>query len=197
MIGSNTDIKSVVFHGRGGQGAKTAAMLLAVSAINLGSYAQAFPEYGPERTGAPVKSYVRISNIKIRTHEPVKKPNIIVVIDDTLLDFITLTDDYSKVQAIIINSIEKKEIILKKLNLPVEFKGKLATVDASGIAINHLGMDKSNVPTLAAALKITELIHFSDFILQSKKWLIENFGVEKAEQNIATIEDAYKEVKLL
>jgi pyruvate ferredoxin oxidoreductase gamma subunit len=193
----NKKTKSIVFHGRGGQGAKTAAMLLAVNAINLGHYAQAFPEYGPERSGAPVRAYVRISNKKLRTHQPVQKPNIIIVIDSTLLNFITLTKDFNNVEAIVINTTESKEKIKQKLNLPKEFKGKIATLDASAIAINHLGMNKSNVPTLAAAIKITNLIHFPDFVKESKKWLKQKLGIEKAEQNLAAIEDAYKEVKVI
>ena len=187
---------SIVIHGRGGQGAKTAAMLLAEVAISLGKQAQAFPEYGPERSGAPLKAYVRLSDKPITTHEPVTNPNIVLIIDETLLDFVSVLDGTDDNTTFIINS-NNKDSVLAKLKLSKSFKGKIAIVDATSIALNRIGANKSNTPTLAALLKIIELIPFDEFLQKVKVFLELKLGKERTDQNILAMKDAYKGVKLL
>jgi pyruvate ferredoxin oxidoreductase gamma subunit len=197
MVNLNKEMISVVMHGRGGQGAKTAAMLLARVAINLGKHAQAFPEYGPERTGAPVRSYVRLSNHQIRTHEPVIAPDIILIIDDSLIDFVDVTKGMQKTTDIIVNTTMSADALKKKLSLPKNFIGRIAVVNATKIAVKHIGQNKSNTSTLSAALKIIELIPFNDFLRESKAILLHKLGKERTTQNIDAMKDAYAEVKLI
>jgi len=197
MVDTKKEIISIAMHGRGGQGAKTAAMLLANVAINLGKHAQAFPEYGPERTGAPVRSYVRLSDHHIRTHEPVVSPDIILIIDDSLIDFVDVTAGMTEKTDIIVNTSLSPDKIKKKLSLSKNYNGKLAVVDATKIAIDHIGSNKSNTSTLSATLKVINLIPFADFLKESKEILLHKLGKERTDQNIAAMKQAFDEVKLL
>ncbi len=187
---------SIVIHGRGGQGAKTAAMLLAEVAISLGRYAQAFPEYGPERSGAPVKAYIRISDKAIRTHQPIINPDIVIIIDDSLLDFISVTDGIKPDSTIVINT-NNSEVTKKKLKLPKGFFGKIAVVNATAIALERIGANKSNTATLAATLKVMDFIKFNEFQQEAKSILIHKLGKEKTDQNMLAIKDAFEEVKVI
>ncbi len=115
------------WHGRGGQGAKTAALLLADVAFKTGSYVQGFPEYGPERMGAPITAYNRISPNEIRVHSNIYDPDFVVVVDESLLDTINVTEGLNPDGAILINTAKSKEDIEKHLN---GYKGKVFTIHA-------------------------------------------------------------------
>ena len=124
------------WHGRGGQGAKTASLLLADAAFNTGKYIQGFPEYGPERMGAPITAYNRISNEPIRIHSNIYEPDYVVVVDDTLLESVDVTAGLKESGAIVINTTKGKEEIEKLLP---NYKGSIYTIDARKISIEALG----------------------------------------------------------
>ena len=143
------DIFEIRFHGRGGQGAKTAAALLAEAAIEAGKYVQSFPEYGAERQGAPVKAYTRISDKPIYLHSGVTNPNVVVVFDQTLLKSIPVTEGLDDKGLLIINTNQKIDEIKKIVN----FKGKIIIIDAVKIALEELGRAVTNTAMLGAVEK--------------------------------------------
>ncbi len=143
------------WHGRGGQGAKTASLLLADVAFNTGKYIQGFPEYGPERMGAPITAYNRISDDAIRIHSNIYEPNFVVVVDDTLLSAVDVTKGLKEDGAILINtSLDVNEI--KKM-LP-DYSGKIYTIDATRISIDCLKANFPNTALLSAIIKLTGIM---------------------------------------
>ena len=149
------------WHGRGGQGAKTASLLLADAAFNTGKYIQGFPEYGPERMGAPITAYNRISNSPITIHSAIYEPNYVVVVDDTLLDTVDVTAGLKEDGAIVINTTNDAETLKKKLN---GYKGGIYTIDARSISIDALGKYFPNTPMLAAIVKVSGVIPEEQFL---------------------------------
>ena len=149
------------WHGRGGQGAKTACLLLADAAFNTGKYIQGFPEYGPERMGAPITAYNRISNFPITIHSAIYEPNYVVVVDDTLLDTVDVTAGLKEDGAIVINTTNDAETLKKKLN---GYKGGIYTIDARSISIDALGKYFPNTPMLAAIVKVRGVIPEEQFL---------------------------------
>ncbi len=137
------------WHGRGGQGAKTAALLLADVAFQTGQYVQGFPEYGPERMGAPVTAYNRISREQIRVHSNIYTPDLVVVVDETLLHSVDVTAGLKPEGAVIINTSGSGEEMLPLLN---GYSGGVYTVDARKISVETLGRYFPNSPMLAAAI---------------------------------------------
>ena len=149
------------WHGRGGQGAKTACLLLADAAFNTGKYIQGFPEYGPERMGAPITAYNRISNSPITIHSAIYEPNYVVVVDDTLVDTVDVTAGLKEDGAIVINTTNDAETLKKKLN---GYKGGIYTIDARSISIDALGKYFPNTPMLAAIVKVSGVIPEEQFL---------------------------------
>ena len=149
------------WHGRGGQGAKTASLLLADAAFNTGKYIQGFPEYGPERMGAPITAYNRISDKPITVHSNIYEPDYVVVVDDTLLESVPVTDGLKETGAIIINTTKSPEIIKKSLN---NYNGSIYTIDARKISIETLGKYFPNTPMLAAIVKVSEIMTDDTFL---------------------------------
>ena len=139
-------IKEFRIHGRGGQGAKSAAQLLAEAAILQGKYVQAFPEYGPERSGAPVASFVRISNTKITTHQPVVSPDFVGVMDESMLTFPSIKEGLDKHSLLIVNSSLDEKQVMKMIG----HEGKLYCIPATKIAMKYLGLNKTNTAILSA-----------------------------------------------
>ena len=144
----------VRFHGRGGQGAVTSAELVALSAIEEGKYAQAFPSFGPERRGAPVQAFLRVDEQPIRNREKVYEPNVVVVLDPTVMN-ITKVDDGLQDGGILVVNTNRTHADLRK---EYGFKHRLATVDASHIALETLGLPITNTVMLGALVKATEII---------------------------------------
>ncbi|MEG2588083.1 MAG: 2-oxoacid:acceptor oxidoreductase family protein, partial [Cetobacterium sp.] len=138
------------WHGRGGQGAKTASLLLADAAFNTGKYIQGFPEYGPERMGAPITAYNRISDIPITVHSNIYKPDYVVVVDDSLLECVDVTSGLKETGAIIINTTKTSEILKQYLK---GYNGEIYTIDAKTISEQTLGRYFPNTPMLAAIVK--------------------------------------------
>lgn len=153
------------WHGRGGQGAKTAALLLADVAFKTGQYVQGFPEYGPERMGAPITAYNRISEDKIRIHSNIYTPDYVVVVDETLLDSVDVTAGLKKDGAIIINTPKSRDEIKDKLN---GYEGKVYTVDARLISVKTLGKNFPNSPMLAAVVAVSNVMPRDTFIREMR-----------------------------
>ena len=149
------------WHGRGGQGAKTAALLLADVAFKTGKYVQGFPEYGPERMGAPITAYNRISDTQIRVHSNIYTPELVVVVDETLLHAVDVTAGLKEEGAIIVNTPKSAEEIKPLLK---GYKGAVYTVDARKISVEALGKYFPNSPMLAAAVAVSKVMDKDQFI---------------------------------
>ena len=149
------------WHGRGGQGAKTASLLLADAAFNTGKYIQGFPEYGPERMGAPITAYNRISNSPITIHSNIYEPDYVVVVDDTLLGSVPVTHGLKESGAIIINTTHDKDYIKSRLE---GYNGDIYTIDARKISMETLGKYFPNTPMLAAVVKVSKIMSDEEFL---------------------------------
>ena len=155
------DLIEIRWHGRGGQGAKTASLLLADAAFNTGKFIQGFPEYGPERMGAPITAYNRISNNPIRVHSNIYEPDFVVVVDDTLLDSVNVTSGLKTDGAIVINTKQDDETLKQKLK---DYSGSIYKVDARKISEETLGRYFPNTPMLAAIVKVSEVMSDEAFL---------------------------------
>ena len=153
------------WHGRGGQGAKTAALLLADVCFKTGAYVQGFPEYGPERMGAPITAYNRISRTQIRVHSNIYTPDLVVVVDETLLHSVDVTAGLKEEGAIIINTAKPVEEIIPLLN---GYKGDVYVVDAKTISVETLGKNFPNSPMLAAAVAVSGVMEQEEFVREMK-----------------------------
>ncbi|MBN2453634.1 MAG: 2-oxoacid:acceptor oxidoreductase family protein [Candidatus Omnitrophica bacterium] len=189
------EMTEIRWHGRGGQGAKTAALLLADAALASGKYIQAFPEYGPERMGAPVTSFDRISSGPISLHSGVINPDVVIVLDPTLMDSVDVTEGMSSGGTLLVNIERSPEEVKKIFNIPAEVR--ICTVDASKISKETIGREIPNTPMLGALVKATGILDFKDMIEDMKKKLEKKFKSkpEVVEGNLKAIERAYKEVK--
>ena len=181
------------WHGRGGQGAKTASLLLADAAFNTGKYIQGFPEYGPERMGAPITAYNRISDTPIRVHSNVYEPDYVVVVDDTLLETVDVTNGIKENGAILVNTNQKPEQIRQYLN---GYKGKIYTIDATQISMDCLKANFPNTAMLSAIIKITGVMTKEQLLNDMKESFKHKFArkPEVIEPNMKAIERAYDEV---
>lgn len=159
------DTVEIRWHGRGGQGAKTAALLLADVAFKKGKYVQGFPEYGPERMGAPITAYNRISSEPITVHSNIYEPDYVVVVDESLLENIDVTKGLSKEGAVIINSERSKEELMPMLH---GYDGKVYVVDARDISIKTLGKNYPNSPMLAATVAVSKIMGRDEFLGEMK-----------------------------
>ena len=155
------DLVEIRWHGRGGQGAKTASLLLADAAFNTGKYIQGFPEYGPERMGAPITAYNRISNKPIVIHSNIYEPDYVVVVDDTLLETVDVTAGLKEDGAIVINTVKDEKQIKKLLK---GYKGKVYCIDARKISEEALGRYFPNTPMLAAIVKVAGIMDEDAFL---------------------------------
>ena len=188
------DMIEIRWHGRGGQGAKTASLLLADAAFNTGKYIQGFPEYGPERMGAPITAYNRISTTPIRVHSNVYEPDYVVVVDDTLLSAVDVTSGLKEDGAILINTtktIDEIKPLLKGYN------GSVYTIDARKISVDALGRYFPNTPMLAAIVKVTGIMTDEEFINDMQSSFKHKFAKkpEVIPGNMQAVEVALKEVK--
>jgi len=155
------DIVEIRWHGRGGQGAKTASLLLADAAFNTGKYVQGFPEYGPERMGAPITAYNRISAERCTIHSNIYEPDYVVVVDATLLQSVDVTRGLKSGGAIIINSDKTPEELRPLLK---GFSGRVCTIDAQKISEEELGKNFPNTPMLGAVVKVSAVIPEKEFL---------------------------------
>ena len=182
------------WHGRGGQGTKTASLLLADAAFNTGKYIQGFPEYGPERMGAPITAYNRISDNPITVHSNIYEPNYVVVVDDTLLETVDVTAGLKADGAIVINTTKSADYLKSVLK---GYKGKVYTIDARKVSTETLGRYFPNTPMLAAIVKVTGIMNDEDFLKDMEGSFKHKFAKkpEVIDGNMKALEMALKEVK--
>lgn len=181
------------WHGRGGQGSKTASILLGKVASKAGKYIQAFPEYGPERMGAPVVAYNRLSDQRVVVHCQIEEPDLIVVLDATLISTINITEGLKKNGQVIINSNLSPQEMKKKL----DFSGQLSTINANQISEEELGKVFPNTPMLGAVVKVTGLFPLEEFLNQIRQEFQYKFAdkPEVIEGNLNCIRRAFEEVR--
>lgn len=187
------DLIEIRWHGRGGQGAKTASLLLAEAAFNTGKYIQGFPEYGPERMGAPITAYNRISNSPIRLHSNIYEPDYVVVVDDTLLETIDVTAGLKNTGAIIINTTKSIYEIKEYLH---GYNGKIYLIDAKKISEEALGKYFPNTPMLAAIVKVSKIMTDEEFLSDMEKSFRHKFAKKPdvIEGNMKALKMALKEI---
>jgi pyruvate ferredoxin oxidoreductase gamma subunit len=190
------NIMEIRWHGRGGQGAKTAALLLGEAAVRDGKYVQSFPEYGPERMGAPVQAFNRISDQPLSMHCSVTNPQAVVVLDAGLMEAVDVTAGLGEDGVLLINTPESPAEVRMRLH----WNGaKLYTVDASKIAVETIQRDVPNTPMMGALLKASPIMKFESMLEDTKHKLEKKFKnrPEIVEGNVNAIRRAYEEVKVL
>ena len=182
------------WHGRGGQGAKTASLLLADAAFNTGKYIQGFPEYGPERMGAPITAYNRISDKPITIHSDTYEPDYVVVVDDTLLETVPVTSGLKNTGAIVINTTKNAEEIKGLLK---GYEGKVYKIDARKISEEALGRYFPNTPMLAAIVKVSKVMSDEELLNDMKGSFKHKFAKkpEVIEGNMKALEMALNSVE--
>lgn len=182
------------WHGRGGQGAKSAALMLADAAFMTGKHVQGFPEYGPERMGAPITAYNRISADPIRVHSNIYDPDYVVVVDETLLESVDVTAGLNPEGAIIINTTKSVDEVMPHLK---GYKGGVHTLDAREISEKCLGKYFPNSPMLAAIVAISGVMSKEDFFREMEGSYRHKFAKkpEVVEGNLKALHMAYEEVK--
>jgi pyruvate ferredoxin oxidoreductase gamma subunit len=188
------NVVEIRWHARGGQGAKTASELLAEAAFNTGKYVQGFPEYGPERMGAPITAYNRIADTKIRVHSNIYEPDYSVVLDETLIESVDCTSGLKESGAIIVNTSKSPDEIKAGLG---GYKGKVCTIDARAISEDCLGRYFPNTPMLAAIVKVSGVMDDATFIKDMETSLKHKFESKPQviEGNMNAFKRAVSEVK--
>ncbi len=180
------------WHSRGGQGAKTAADFFTQVAISEGKYSQAFPEYGPERSGAPMRSYTRVSSEPIKLHSAVYEPNIVAIVDPTLIGPVNVLEGLLEEGIILINTQLSPQEARKLYGIQGH---KLYTIDATTIALQELGRPIPNMPMVGALVKVTGLVKLDHVIGGLRQSFSGKFGKDVVEKNVKAINRAYEEVK--
>lgn len=188
------DIVEIRWHGRGGQGAKTASLLLADAAFNTGKYVQGFPEYGPERMGAPITAYNRISSERSTVHSNIYFPDYVVVVDETLLSAVDVTAGLKKEGAIVINSSKSPAELRPLLK---GYEGRVCTIDAGKISEEELGKNFPNTPMLAAIVAVSHCVDPEDFLRDMESSYRHKFAKKPqvVQGNLDCLAEAMKEVK--
>ena len=189
-----SNLTEIRWHGRGGQGAKTAALLLADVAFQTGKYVQGFPEYGPERMGAPITAYNRISDTQIRVHSNIYDPQYVVVVDESLLETVDVTNGLKKDGAILVNTERSKEDIIPQLK---GYEGKVYTIDAKKVSLATMGKYFPNTPLLAAIVKVADIMDEDIFLKEMEASFKHKFATkpEVIDGNMAALKMAMQEVQ--
>ena len=184
----------IIVHGRGGQGAKTTAELLAQAGLKAGKFVQAFPEFGPERSGAPLRTFVRLADQFIRSHEPIVSPDAVLILDDSLLNTEKVNINIDQAKLVIVNSVKSPEEISVTLNKSDKFrdnfKGEIVSVDASGIAKKIIGQDRPNTVILGRFAGINSIISVEDVVSVFEDKYIKKIGEEMTAKNVEAIRSA-------
>jgi pyruvate ferredoxin oxidoreductase gamma subunit len=185
------DLLEIVWHGRGGQGAKTAAVVVAEAAVREGKHSQGFPEYGPERMGAPMRGFTRISEVPIRRHCAITDPQIVVVLDPTLLEVIDLGLKPRSKRIVIVNTPAEPKALRKALKLK---GGKLFTVDATKIALDELKRPIPNMPMIGALVKVSGILELKTVLQELRDKFGKKFTRSVVQGNVRAIQRAHEEV---
>lgn len=188
-----TETIEIRWHGRGGQGTVTAAKVLADACLSGGRYVQAFPEYGPERSGAPLRAYNRVSSKELRMHCPVLHPKVIAIADATLLDGVNVTEGAREDSIFIVNTSKEPSEIREKLKLlPTQ---KVYTLDATKIALDCFGRAMPNSPMLGAVCRVTGLVSLDALLEDVRKSFGKKFSQKIIDGNLEATKRGYEEVK--
>jgi pyruvate ferredoxin oxidoreductase gamma subunit len=185
------EMTEIRWHARGGQGAKTAATLVAAVVLEEGKYGQGFPDYGPERMGAPIRGYTRISDKPIREHSGIYTPDVVVVLDPTLLDSVDVCEGLVDDGVVLVNTPDAPADVRKKLGIK---HGRVYTVDARAISLKEIGRDIPNTPMMGALVKIVPIIKLETIINDVKK-KFGSKGERIVQGNMRAIQRAYEEVR--
>lgn len=188
-----SEMLEIRWHGRGGQGTVTAAKVFADACLSGGRYVQAFPEYGPERSGAPLRAYNRISSKELRMHCPVLNPHIVVVVDSTLLDAINVTEGAPDDAVFIVNTSKDPSEIRKKLN--AKPSQKVYTVDATKIALDCFGRAMPNSPMVGSLTKVSGIVSLDAVLEDVRKSFGKKFSQKVIDGNLNAVKRGYEEVK--
>jgi len=186
------EMMEVRWHARAGQGAVTAGKMLADMALDTGMYFQAFPDYGAEREGAPIRAYTRLSEEPIHVHSQIEEPDVVLVLDPSLVEVVDVTHGLKEDGVLLVNSPLAPQEIRKKLKLK---GGKVYTVDATRIALDTLGRDITNTPMLGALVKVTGVASPDALIQQVKERFGKKFKSEIVEANVEAIKRAAEGVR--
>jgi pyruvate ferredoxin oxidoreductase gamma subunit len=186
------DVTEIRWHARGGQGAVTAAGVLAEMSLTKDMFFQAFPEYGPERMGAPIQCFNRLSKKRISTYCGITNPQIVVVVDPTLLDIIDISAGLTEDGIIIVNTAEEPGEIRKKINLSGR---KIYTINATQISFDALGRFMPNIPMLGALLKVTGFLSKDEAANYLEESFGKKFSAKVVQSNVNALKLAFEEVK--
>lgn len=186
-----SDLKEIRWHGRAGQGIVTAGELLAEAAMEEGKYFQAFPDYGPERMGAPIRAFTRISDSPIDIHCQIAAPDVVVIVDPTVIGVVDVTDGLKRDGKVIVNTTETPAAVRQRLGRKT---GKVFTVDANRISLDTLGRPMPNTPMLGALVRATGLVTLKGIKEYTKERLASKFRAQVVEANLQSIQRAYDEV---
>lgn len=188
-----SNVLEVRWHGRGGQGTVTGAKTLAEAILSLGKYIQAFPEYGPERRGAPVRVFNRFADAPIRLHTPVHNPKIVIVVDPTLIGAVPLCEGAQEDAIFLVNSTEDPAKLRTSLGLSPS--QKLYTLPATKISIDEIGRALPNAPMIGAFNRATEMIPLETLLKEIRSSMEDKFPVKIIDGNISAIRRGYEEAK--
>ncbi len=188
----NKELVEIRWHGRGGQGVVTAGKLLAETAMGTGQYFQAFPDFGPERMGAPIRSFTRLSSKPITIHSQIETPDVVLVLDPTLLGTVPVTEGLKDDGILIVNTSMSPQEVRQITGFQ---KGKVFTVDASHIAIEEMGRDITNTPMLGAFARATGLFDLEALVEQVRAWFGHKVSPEVVEANIRALRRAAQEIQ--
>lgn len=186
-------LTEITWYGRGGQGVVTASKVLAETALEAGRYFQASPEYGPERAGAPIKAYNRLSDQPIDLHSDIEEPDIVVVLDPTVIGPVDVTAGLKPGGIIIVNTPASPEEMRGRLGLA---SGRVATVDASHIAISEIGRDITNTPLLGAFAAVTGIFTLGEIVEQTEARFSKKLSPAVVAANVRAVKRAAAEVKI-
>jgi pyruvate ferredoxin oxidoreductase gamma subunit len=181
------------WHGRGGQGAKTAALLLADVGFSAGLYVQGFPEYGPERMGAPITAYNRLSKDEIRVHSNIYEPDMVVVVDETLLKTVDVAAGLKPDGKLLVNSNRAPGEVLAEFG---DTEAEIYVIDAVDIAVRTIGRPMPNSPLLAAAIRLSGIMEKDEAIGAMRDAFTEKFHSkpEVVDGNMKAVTEAWSSV---
>jgi pyruvate ferredoxin oxidoreductase gamma subunit len=185
-------LTEIRWHGRGGQGVVTAGELLAETALDTGHYFQAFPDYGPERMGAPIRAFTRLSSDPITIHSQVEEPDVVLVLDPTLLGAVAVTEGLKEDGVLVVNSAMSPAEVREQLDFHA---GKVFTVDASHIAIEEMGREITNTPMLGAFAAATGLVTVDALAHEVRDWFGAKLSQHAVDANVRALRRAAEEVE--
>ncbi len=186
------ELLEIRWHGRGGQGAKTAAAMVAEVAVGAGKYAQAAPEYGAEREGAPIRAYTRIDTDAIRVHDAIYYPDIVMVLDETLLDTESVESGLSEEGVLLVNTARSPGQIREQLGLEGR---RIYTIDATSIAIEEIGRPIPNTVMIGALVAVTNVAEVDHIKKETEKKLGGKLSEQMLQGNMRAVERAFEEVR--